>query len=424
MLHILLTSCEQKCAMIRDMTRLDEVALTGHSLVYFGPEKWDGLWRNRHQLMSRFARRNKVLYVEPKVYLQKVRRQLRAGSLRCQDLGQEFRQGRVTQVRDNLYVYHSPTYVPISGRFPLDQVTWSLWNGLLKRTMRNLGLSEPIVWLSRPGMVNLVGGFNEKLVIYHVVDEYLSYLKDDDVEARRRQQVLERQMLKRVDLVIVVSENLLRAKRPFNKHTYLVPNGVDYRAYAQAVDSEEPPPPDIAQLPKPVIGYSGLIAARLDLALLEHIATIHPEWSLALVGAIDENHCAAELARLRLIDNVHFLGRKEIDQVPHYVQAFDVCLIPYRVNEHSENVSPLKLYDYMAAGKSIVTTDFPAADRFRDVVRIADSGEEFTRHIEEAVSENDPDLFSKRRRIAAQNTWEKRVGRLSRIIQSHLGTDK
>jgi glycosyltransferase involved in cell wall biosynthesis len=389
-------------------------------MVYFGPEKWDGLWRNRHQLMSRFARRNKVLYVEPKAYLQKVRQQLQAGSLRWHDLREEFTQGRVAQLEDNLYIYRSPTYVPVSGRFPLDRVTWYLWKRLLRQTMRDLGFFKPIIWLSRPGMVNLVGGFNEKLVIYHVVDEYLSYLKDDDVEARRRQQVLERQMLKRADLVIVVSENLLRAKRPFNKHTYLVPNGVDYRAYAQAVDSEEPPPPDIAQLPKPVIGYSGLIAARLDLALLQHIATIHPEWSLALVGAIDEKHCAAELARLRRIDNVHFLGTKEIDQVPHYVQAFDVCLIPYRVNEHSENVSPLKLYDYMAAGKSIVTTDFPAANRFGEVIRIAHAREEFTRHIEQALLQNNGDLVSEMRRIAAQNTWEKRVSQLSRIIQSYL----
>jgi glycosyltransferase involved in cell wall biosynthesis len=389
--------------------------LTGHNLVYFGPEEWNGLWRNRHQLMSRFAQHNKVLYVEPKTWFQDARRQRREGVLRWHD----FKQSRVTQEKDNLYIYHSPAFIPISGRYPLDQITWFLWTGLLKLTLRRLAFDEPIVWFSRPDMVNLVGSFNERLVIYHVVDEYLSYPGNDTV-ARERRQTLEHQMLEKAGLVIVVSDSLLQAKGPYNKHTYLVPNGVDYAAYAQAIDSDEPPPSDIAHLPKPLIGYSGLIAARLDLGLLQHVANTHPEWSIVLVGEIDERHCATELMRLRQIENIHFLGRKEIDQVQRYVRAFDVCLIPYRVDERAQNASPLKLYDYMAVGKPIVTTNFSAASQFKEVVRIADSREEFTRYIEEVLLEKNMALIEKRRSIAKENTWEKRVEQLSCLIQTCL----
>jgi glycosyltransferase involved in cell wall biosynthesis len=390
--------------------------ITGHSLVYFGPEKWDGLWRNRHQLMSRFAEQNKVLYVEPKTWFRDARQQWRAGTLGWQAL----KQSRVTRAADNLYIYHSPVFVPISGRFPLDRITWFLWAGLVKLTMRRLGFDEPIIWLSRPVMANLVDFLNGKLVIYHVVDEYLSYVRDN-VEDLRRQQAWDRQMLERADLVIVVSESLFQRKQPYNSHTYVVPNGVDYQAYTQALESHEPLPPDIAGLPKPVIGYSGLIAARLDLDLLQYVATSHPEWSVTLVGATDDRHCGAELAALRQIDNVHFLGRKEINQVPHYVKAFDVCLIPYQVDERAQNASPLKLYDYMAAGKPIVTTNFSVANQFKEVVRIADTQAEFSRYIEESLAEGGQDLFLKRRRIAAENTWDKRVEQLSDIMQSYLG---
>ena len=395
--------------------------LSGHHLVYFGPEKWKGLWRNRHQLMSRYARQNKVLYIEPYNYLKGMRHQWREGTLGWQDLEQDLKQRRVTKAADNLYIYRNPLFIPISGRYPLDRITWSLWTGLLRSTMQRLGFAEPILWLSRPNMVNLIGRFNEKLTIYHVVDEYLSYTHvQHNIEARQEQQALEQQMLEKTDLVIVVSEKLLQAKRPSNPHTYLVPNGVDYQAYTQALDSQEPLPPDIAQLPKPIIGYSGLVGARLDLDLLHHLATLHPEWSIALVGAINDRHCAAGLNKLRQKKNIHFLGRKEIHQVPYYVKGFDVCLVPYTLNERAQNSSPLKLYDYMATGKPIVTTNFAAAGQFEDVIRIANSKKEFTRCIEEILSGENNGLCSKRRRIAAQNTWEDRITQQSVLIQSHL----
>lgn len=367
--------------------------------------------------MSRFARCNKVLYVEPSIDLRSFRQALRQTTFKWTDLWRDLKQNPVRQVRDNLYIFHSP--IPISGRRPFDRMTRFIWKRHLASAMRKLGFHPPIVWLSRPNMVSLTTGFGATLVIYHVVDEYQAYLGEDR-EARRQQQVLEQRLLKSVGLVIVVSEKLLTAKRAFNEHTYLVPNGVDAQAYMQALHSHAPLPPDIAGLPKPVIGYSGLIAARLNLDWLHHLAIRRPDWSIALVGAVDDRRCADELVQLRQLKNVYFLGRKTIDQVPHYVRAFDVCLIPYRVDERAQHASPLKLYDYLATGKPIVTTDFAAAGQFKECVRIAGTQEEFVRQIAEALSEHDADLFRARQRIAVENTWDVRVEQLSAILQSRL----
>ncbi len=130
--------------------------------------------------------------------------------------------------------------------------------------------------------------------------------------------------------------------------------------------------------------------------------------------------CESELNRLREMKNVYFLGIKEITQVPHYVRVFDVCIVPYKLNEQTENLSPLKLYDFMAMGKEIVTTDFPIAREFKDILHIAESNDSFVNCIKEALAEKDEALFTKRRQIAAQNTWEDRIVELSSIIESHL----
>jgi glycosyltransferase involved in cell wall biosynthesis len=388
--------------------------LKGQNIIYFGPESWEGLWRNRHQLLSVFARENRVLYVEPRVFFRTALQRLRHKPLKWT----EIRKPKLTQALENLYIYHPPVFLPISGRSPLRDLLEFANRHMLRGVVKSLGMCTPLIWFSRPSVVDHVGNLDKKLVIYHVVDEYTAY-EGMSEGARRRLQDQEQRLLRQADLVIVVSDSLMRAKQPFNKQTYLVPNGVDYPAYSHALDSNQAPPADIAALHKPLIGYSGLIAARLDLVLLRDLVQAHPEWSLVLVGAIDDRYCAGELNELRHMPNVHFLGRKDIDQVPYYIKAFDVCLIPYRVDERAQHASPLKLYDYLAAGKPVVTTDYAAARPFRDVIRIVESRGAFISAVEDCLSE-DGRLIVERRRIAADNTWEKRVEQLSCIIESRL----
>ncbi len=393
--------------------------LEGHSIIYFGPEVWSGMWRNRHQLMSRFAQKNRVMYVEPVYSMYRLRNLVRNGTSGISEIWKELKKARVTKEGNNLFIYHSPLYVPIFGRFPLNKISWWVWKVLFRRTLRSLGFSKPIIWLSRPVMSRFIGNFGEKLTVYHVVDEYLAY-GEMDTESRTRLKMLEGELLKKVDLAIVVSDNLYKTKSISNKNTYIVPNGVDYLSYDKALNADTHLPLDIAGLPKPVIGYSGLISRRLDLDLISDMAQKYPEWSLVLMGKVSEVGCESELKRLRGMKSVHFLGSKSIDQVPLYVKAFDICIIPYRLNEETRNLSPLKLYDFMAMGKEIVTSDFPAAREFRDVVHIAGSPDMFLHCVTDALAEVDQSLFSKRRKIAAQNTWEDRVEKLSAIIISHL----
>ena len=146
--------------------------LTGQSLVYFAPGPWDDLWRPQHQLMSVFARQNKVLYVERRRYLRPTVAAFRNGDLGWSDV----RSPALEAVADGLYVHRHPVWAPLSGAFALKQITRTITRASLHRSMRVLQLSDPIVWYSLPGMLDMMDDIpSASLRLYHAMDEYTSY---------------------------------------------------------------------------------------------------------------------------------------------------------------------------------------------------------------------------------------------------------
>ena len=389
--------------------------IEGESIIYFGPEPWDGLWRNRHQLMRVFARKNKVLYVEPRSHLRLLLQGRRRGPPGDQPTT---RYPLAREVLPNLQVLRAPAWTAISGNSVVNTITQSLFRRMLDRTLRRCGMSRPIIWLSRPAMVRLIGHCDEKMAIYHVVDEYSAYgIKTDQQKSRIR--TLEQQLLQAADMAVVVSRQLLETKRPFNERTYLIPNGVDFSLFQKHLDRTAAPPEDLARLPGPRIGYSGLVGERLDLPLLTSLARKRPDASLVFIGAVNDKDCKKELAALQAQPNVHFLGRKPVDQVPDYLHALDVCLIPYRAGEEAQNIDPLKLYDYLACARPVVSIRFPAVEPFAEVVEIAVGEEAFIKAVESALAD-DGSRRERRLELARANTWEARVEQISKHISMVL----
>jgi glycosyltransferase involved in cell wall biosynthesis len=393
--------------------------LQGHHLIYFGPDRWHGLWRNRHQLMSRFAQHNRVLYVEPVTDLRTFRESWRKGSLRWHDLWRELRQGRLTEPQSNLYIYHSPTYLPVAGRYPLDRLTWQLWLTAFRATLSRLKFRQPLLWLSRPEMAHLIGRFDERLVIYHVVDEYAAYQSVTPIEAEELRSA-ERRLLKRADLVVVVSPQLLQVKRPHNLHTSLVANGVDAAVFVPNLGV----PDDLRAIPGPRLVYAGLIGARLNLTLLAQLATRRPDWSWVLIGQVNPTGTEGQLDELRRLPNVRFLGLKAHQDIPAYLAACDVCVLPYAHNQEAHYIDPLKLYEGLAAGKPIVATPIPAVLSFGDLIEVATDVSAFetavTAALADSESEQAAQQAARRRSVAAANTWDARVEQLSMLIQQRL----
>ena len=406
--------------------------IEGQDILCFAPGPWDDIWRNRHQIMTRLARANRILYVEPWPALRPTLRQWRSGQLSWADL----RGPRLKKVRDNLHVYSPAVWAPRATRFPLSTLTDGIYMAFLRRVLKKLGLQKPILWLFSPDMGVFVGRFDEKLVIYHVVDEYIGY---SGVSATWRpvMQQMEEQLARQADLVFVTSPDLLERKRALNQNIALVPNAVDYEVFAAAADrsSKEPPPADMADIRPPIAGYVGAINDKLDLPLLLQVArecarsgepcpdgrTKYP-WSFVLVGPITITTAEGQraLEALRALPYVHVLGPKSVADVPRYMAACSVCLLPYQMNEWTKHIDSLKLYEYLACGKPVIATDVPAARRFSEIVRIVAHENEFVSSMNQALEEDGPALQARRQQVAAQNTWEQRVEMLSAAIDQSM----
>jgi glycosyltransferase involved in cell wall biosynthesis len=280
-------------------------------------------------------------------------------------------------------------------------------------------MSQPIVWFYHPKWVDLVNDIpSARLLLYHIVDEYISF-QDHTLARRRLIEEQEKKMMAQVDTVIVISKELYEAKRPFNANTYLVPNGVNYQAYTEAL-ADPHLPEDLQMIKPPRLGYSGLIGNKLNLDMLKDLAQENPEWSLVFLGPVNASKVSETWRALRAMPNVHYLGSVEWSQVPHYVKGFDVGLMPYLQGRHSETISPLKLYDYLAAGLPIVSMDIPAAREFIPYIHLAESPQDFSQAVRNALADTMPEHRQARRNIAAQHTWEARVEQLSDIIQARL----
>lgn len=389
--------------------------LAGYNIIYFAPEKWNGLWRNRQHLMSVFARKNRVLFVEPRLHFQPMMTDLWQGQIDLSDLYRS----SVRQVAENLFIFRYPMWAPISGQFPLKQLNQTIRRLLLQRVLRKLNMSQPIVWFSRPTMIDLLNETPSPLLrIYHIVDEYTAY-SGQTPERRQRLEWREKQMLGQVDMVIVVSESLYQARLPAHAQTYLVPNGVNYQAYTAAL-ANETLPETLRIIKYPRLGYIGLIGDKLNLAMLKQLAQENPEWSLVLLGEARVTQQMEIWQALQALPNVHYLGAVDIQQVPDYVKGFQVGLMPYLQNRHSENISPLKLYDYLAAGIPIASVNFPAAREFSPYIHLADSPEDFAQAVRNALADTAPERCQARRAVAAEHTWERRVEQLSTLLQAQL----
>jgi glycosyltransferase involved in cell wall biosynthesis len=387
--------------------------LSGEMIVCFAPDPWSGLWRNRHQIMTRLARRNTVVYVEPRVYLGQAARRLRARQTGWAELSTP----RLRRERENLYIYTDPIYAPYAGRLSGGKITAAIRHRALRGALASLAASAPILWLLRPWDADKIGHYREKLVVYQVTDEYSDYPTVTDKAGFRAS---EEALLRRAGLVIVTSPALLAARSRVNPATHLVRNAVDFDGFQVAL-RERPELPRFAAIGHPRIGYAGALNEKIDFALLEGLARLRPDWQLILVGSLDLVRGPGEAEGLKALPNVHWLGRVPVTDVPSAIGGMDVCLLPYKLNAWTANIDSLKQYEYLACGKPAVATSIPAARDFPGLVRIAEScPDAFAQAVELELGCHSEELASARRNAVRGHTWDARVAQIEALLVERM----
>lgn len=264
----------------------------------------------------------------------------------------------------------------------------------------------------------LASFFGKSLICYDLTDDWTEFqLTDETVKNEVKQS--ERKTIEESDVVLAVSKKLNETARKINPKTYYLPNATDVDNFRRTT-TDIPVSPEIMRIPGPRIGYIGKVALwKTDFDLLEYLASTRPDWSLIFLGpVVREANLPAD--KLSEHANVHFLGPRNYNSLPEYIKGFDVCILPHVVDPLTNSMDPIKLYDYLATGKQIVSTPVAEAIKFKEVIRIAYSNDEFVKQIEAAIQHSRVYNPARQLEIAGQHSWENRAAELSRIIEDNI----
>ncbi len=373
--------------------------LSGRDIVCFSND-WGGDPLSKTHIMRILARDNRVLWVNSLGN--------RTPRPNAADAGKIVRKLRsaakgIVEVERNLHVL-APLYVPAYGE-AIRSANGVIVRLQIVKAMRRLGMRRPISWCFLPTAATVAGRLDETMVVYHVVDEHAAF-----TGASAHVRDLERRLLARADLVVASSEPLAESKRRFNRRTVLVRHGVDWTHFSRACDPTLPVPADLARLPRPVIGFFGLVADWIDLALVRRVADAFPRASVVLLGAV-----TTSLAPLEAAGNVHVLGRKAYGDLPAYCRGFTVALTPFKRNELALAASPLKAREYVAAGLPNVCTDLPEL-RAVPGCTVARDADAFVAEVAKALADGGPSAA--RAALVRGDAWEAKVDELRAHVEA------
>ncbi|MCX6740920.1 MAG: glycosyltransferase [Candidatus Parcubacteria bacterium] len=324
---------------------------------------------------------------------------------------------RAQRINDNLIVFST-----IDSLFSGKRVIQKL-NLVLNKLNQSQHKEKRIVVSYFPMFVEQLGRLNQDLDVFEAVDNWLehpSYLKYRELLQKNYQTIAEK-----ADLIFTVAESLVDFFKSLGRveDTYWAPNGVDAEHFARA---SEAAPKDISKIPHPIVGYLGTIQNRVDADLLEHLAQNNPDKSLVLIGPTWPEFLkwlrpvAPEIKRLKKYPNVYFLGRKSYQEAPSYIKQFDVAIIPHKLDKFIQFTHSMKLFDYLACGKPVVTTPPSGVDKFSHLVYIAQDYAEFNQNMQKALIENNDELIKLRIAAARENSWQNRFKQITNHIDKKL----
>jgi len=383
-----------------------------NDLIFVSMEDWDQVWRRNQFVCAELAKRHpemKILFVGvPRNVWHYARRG---------DFG--------TLLRSP--VARAPGFDNIittrALRMGLERFEWGVrLNQFIARRhvqklAKRLGMKKPILWLNPHWAVPMIGRMDESLVIYDVTDDWIEREQPTWLAEQVRRQDAE--MCAKAGAVIVCSQNLFESRRKLaGERAHLIPNGVDAKHYETVLNDATPLPAAAAKWKKPVFGYTGTVHSdRMDVQLVHDVAKRMQNGTLVFVGP---NHLPPVQRELLLkTGQVQFHPAVAYEEIPNYMRAFDVCITPHRTSSFVQSLQPIKLWEYLAAGKPIVATDISGFRDFPELVRIARSPEEFAREMTEAAAEGTR-LSAKRQAVARANSWQSRVNEIEKVIAGEL----
>ena len=382
-------------------------------VVILSPENWSDLPTNKHQLASRFQR------IVPTLYVNAVGRSV-VKTARMKVRGAE--PVTLRQHPDGLW-HLVPSVLP--GRFArrsafVRRLNRALVRRAVQKTVRRLHLSESVLFIYSPMFVGLLRKWRGITCIYHCVDHYASFPVTRP-GARLERIAAERELLALVDIVITTSPALTQHCREVRDDVVEFVNAGDFELFHRAADVGSVAN-EVTDIARPILMFYGALSSyKVDLQLLELLANRRTEWSFVLIGPWGHPGDSERLFdRLRELPNVHWLGARRQGDLPRYLRAADVLLLPYVLTRHTRHVFPLKVFEYLATGKPIVATQLEALSEYSNAISIAVDADDFERLIAAAI-ERGAAGSSARVDLARRHTWASRVQSIRDLVLEREG---
>ncbi|MHB1627575.1 MAG: glycosyltransferase family protein [Bacilli bacterium] len=378
-------------------------------IVCVGSTDWEGInHRPQHMLRGLAAAGWRILYVNaPVTWLSPIKNR---SLLRKWDT-----QWRSAEAEPGVRVLNPPVVAPFGSMWPASNI----WNQnrlarAINAELEREGAASYVLYTLLPSAVDLLPLLSgDCRVLYDCVDDHAAFtglISKDYVTD------LERRITKESDIVFATSEKLAERLRGFAGHPYLMPNGVHVDHFSVTPDKRERGQAFKKSLGADVIvGFVGGIADWIDTDMLAELAGLRPQYTLVLVGPV-----LTDVGRLAQLPNVRITGPKPYADLPWIVQSFDVGLSPFRLNELTESVNPVKVYEYLAAGLEVIAAPMRELLPMAEALHFARTGEELAVSVDGIVDGSLKTPPAVREKIARDNSWIKRIAETDRMLKELL----
>jgi UDP-galactopyranose mutase len=365
------------------------------ALITFSHLRWNFVYQRPQHLLSRIARRRRVWFVEEPVY--------------DPDSPPHWEK---LSAEHNVVVLRPHTPVSTTG-FSNDQIPHL--KNLMRQLLEDEGIGRHDAWFYTPMALPLLDELSPRVVAYDCMDELSAFLNapPELIDAEDR-------LFEIADVVFTGGPSLYRAKKDRHKNVHCFPSSVDTQHFARGVTTG-PEAADQAALPHPRLGYFGVIDERLDMSLLDAIATAHPEWQIAMVGPVVK----IDPQSLPRHPNIHYFGQRKYEDLPGFLKGWDVCLLPFARNEATRFISPTKTLEYMAAEKLIVSTPIvDVAEPYGHIVYLAATARDFIDACERALRADVHERQSRLNdssRVISKTSWDRTADAMQSILEQAAG---
>lgn len=382
--------------------------LRGRDILCFSHD-WTGDPLSKTHLMRVLARDNRILWINSIAN--------RMPTASAKDASRIYKKIKsffepVREVEPNIFVLN-PFAIPAYGSDAVVAANRRYLVRQVKNAMSDLGFRDVVNMVFNPAAGMVAGLVGEKELIYYCVDEYTAFTGNAALKD------IEEDLFRKSDLVIVSANVLYEKKKQFNPETHVIRHGTDWKHFRAAIDGDLVVPAELRDLPRPIIGFHGLLADWVDFELIRKTAEHFPNGSVVLIGKTSVD-AEQKIKVLDGVPNVHRLGRKPYSELPAYCAAFDVALNPFAINELTLAANPLKVREYLAAGLPVVSTDIPEVRVLEDCLVGVDH-DDFIVKIEQALASPMPRTEVSDR--IRHESWEAKVDELRAIISTQRRKD-